>query len=137
LAGQTTAQVVVMANGLSSASHTVPLTGVAPAIFKPGILNQDGTRNSASNPAGPGSTIVIYATGLASPGSGPISAHIAGRDVFNPVFAGPAPGTPGVQLVKLVVPVDIPPGLTSVQVCAVGRDPTQRICSTPAGLAVQ
>jgi uncharacterized protein (TIGR03437 family) len=134
VAGQASTQVVVTVDGQSSVPQTVALAMVAPAIFNPGILNQDHTLNSASNPAALGSTIRIYATGCASPGSGPITARIAGRDVLNPVYAGPATNIPGVQWVDLAVPADLPPGPTNVQVCGASR---LRVCSLPAALALQ
>ena len=135
VAGKASTQVVVTVDGQSSVPQTVALAQVAPAIFNPGILNQDHTLNSASNPAALGSTIRIYATGLVSPGSGAITARIAGRDVLNPVFAGPATNIPGVQWVDLDIPADLPPGATNVQVC--GASGTARVCSMPAALALQ
>ena len=134
VAGHASTQVVVTVDGQSSAPQTVTLAVVAPAIFNPGILNQDHTLNSASHPAALGSTIRIYATGLASPGSGTITARLAGRDILNPVYAGPATNIPGVQWVDLAVPADLPPGATNVQVCGASQ---VRVCSLPAALALK
>ena len=76
--------------------------------------------------------IQIFATGLLSPGSGTISASIAGRAIPTPSYAGPAPGIAGLQQVNLIVPADLPPGATLLQVCAVAADPNQPVCSPQA-----
>ena len=128
LALRTTAQMIVIVDG-QSAAQTVALALVSPAIFNSGILNQDNSVNSASHPADLGSVIQIFATGLLSPGSGPITARIAGRDIPTPSYAGPAPGIPGLQQVNLIVPADLPAGPTQLQVCAVGSDSNQPVCS--------
>jgi uncharacterized protein (TIGR03437 family) len=140
MALKTTAQMIVTVDG-QSAAQTVGLALVAPAIFNPGILNQDNTVNSAAHPADLGSVIQIFATGLISPGSGFITARIAGPlrsgDISTPSYAGPAPGIPGLQQVNLIIPADLPPGPTSVQVCAVGADPNQPVCSPQATVFLQ
>jgi uncharacterized protein (TIGR03437 family) len=110
---------------------------VSPAIFNSGILNQDNSVNSVSHPADLGSAIQIFATGLLSPGSGTITARIAGRNIPTPSYAGPAPGIPGLQQVNLIIPADLPPGPTSLQVCAVGADPNQSVCSPLATVFLQ
>ena len=120
-----------------SAAQTVALALVSPAIFNGGILNQDNTVNSAAHPADLGSVIQIFATGLLSPGSGPITARIGGRDIPTPSYAGPAPGIPGLQQVNLIIPADLPEGTAQLQVCAVGADPNQPVCSPQAAVALK
>jgi uncharacterized protein (TIGR03437 family) len=71
VAGQTSVPVVVQNNGTLSASFTVPVAAVVPAIFslsdngsgQGAILNSDASVNGSGNPAAPGSIISIYATG--------------------------------------------------------------------------
>ncbi len=135
LAAQTSANVVVTVNGQSSAPQSVGLAAVAPAIFNPGILNQDQTLNGPAHPAPIGSKIRIYATGLASPFSAGITARLAGADILNPAFAGEATGIPGVQWVDIVIPAGTPSGNTNVQVC--GSAGAARICSMPAAVSIQ
>lgn len=75
LAGKTTTQVHVEYNGASTNTASVPVAPAAPAIFRlfyssqGAIVNQDGTVNSAANPAAPGTVIAIFGTGggLTSP----------------------------------------------------------------------
>ena len=60
--------VQVINNGISSATISDLVVSSAPAMFNLGnnaaaVINQDGTVNSASNPAARGSYVSIYATG--------------------------------------------------------------------------
>jgi uncharacterized protein (TIGR03437 family) len=69
LAGQTSAQVCVSYNTTKTNCLTWPVTEAAPGVFMTdstyaAALNQDGTVNSAANPAQVGSTVSIFATGL-------------------------------------------------------------------------
>jgi uncharacterized protein (TIGR03437 family) len=133
VAGSTSAYLAVTVNGQASAPQNVALAVVAPAIFNPGILNQDQTLNGPSHPAPIGSKIRVYATGATSPSSGAITARLAGSDI-TPSFAGSATGIPGVQWVDIVIPAGISKGTTNVQVCGSGP---ARLCSMPAPLSVQ
>jgi len=127
LAGRSSAQVVVTVDGVASAAFSVPIAPVAPGIF--GVLNQDNTLNSKSNPAAVGSIIQIFATGLPEDGRG-VSAKIHDRLVTAPLYAGPAPGLAGVQQVNVIVPADLPAMTTEVLVCAAGA------CSPPVPLVL-
>jgi uncharacterized protein (TIGR03437 family) len=134
VAGDISAEVAVTVDGQSSAPQSVGLAVVAPAIFNPGILNQDQTLNGPSNPAPIGSKIRIYATGAASPSSGAITARLAGSDILNPAYAGPATNIPGVQWVDIIIPTGVPAGTTNVQVCGSGP---ARLCSMPAPVSIK
>jgi uncharacterized protein (TIGR03437 family) len=64
-----TAQVCVSYNGATTNCLTLPVAEAAPGVFSvPGsraaALNQDGTVNSATNPAAVGSIVSVWATGL-------------------------------------------------------------------------
>ena len=71
VAGKTSTQVIVTYNGKSTPPVTVPVVAAAPGLFSsnfsgtgPAVaFNQDGTLNSASNPAARGTVIVLYGTG--------------------------------------------------------------------------
>lgn len=133
LAGKSTAQVVVTANGVASAPFTVNLAAFAPGIFNPGILNQDNTVNSAKQPAAPGSIIQIFATGLS--GTGVITAKIGSQVVTQPYYAGPAPGIAGLQQVDLILPSDLSGSSVNVSVCG-GATAAQAVCSPVASVAI-
>ena len=125
---KTSTQLIVQANGVSSAPLTVALAPFAPGIFKNGVLNQDYSVNAPNQPAQAGTVIQIFATGLS--GIGLISARI-GNDVINqPYYAGPAPGLTGVQQVDLIVPGDLTGSTAAVSVCG-GLITGQVLCSPP------
>ena len=135
LAGKTSAQVIVTADGQASAPQAVQLAVVSPAIFTNGILNQNNSLNGATKPEKPGRVIQIFATGLS--GNGLISAKIAGQIVNSPYYAGPAPGLPGVQQVDLLLPSELA-GTVRVVVCgASAAKPDQLVCSAPASVIAQ
>lgn len=72
------ATIQVTYQGQNTASETLPVVATAPAIFtanssgvgEASVINQDGSVNSASNPARPGTVIAFYLTGegLTNPG---------------------------------------------------------------------
>ncbi len=133
LAAQASGQLVVTAGGASSTPTTVAVALFEPGIFSGGIVNQDGSVNSASSGAAPGSIIALWATGLS--GTGAITGNIGGEDIAVPYYAGPAPGLIGVQQVNLMVPTDLAPGSTQVYVC--GAPPSSgKVCSIPAPLTI-
>ncbi len=62
-------QICVTYNNVATNCLTVPVVDAMPAVFTvdgryAAALNQDGSYNSASNPATPGSIVTVYATGL-------------------------------------------------------------------------
>jgi uncharacterized protein (TIGR03437 family) len=130
VSGNTT-QIQVVYQGQPLASITVPVQTASPAVFSANssgggqgaILNQDGSVNSQSNPASPGSVVVLYATGagVTTPASVdgqlitspypipdlPISVTING-DIAKIVYAGAAPGlVAGVVQINVVLPANV------------------------------
>jgi len=135
LAGQSSAQMIVTADGPSSAPFTVPLTAVQPAIFSPGVLNQDNSINSTANPAKLGSVLQVFLTGM--PDSGAVaSVTIQNRGNLVPQYAGAAPGLLGLQQVNVAVPVDLIPGNTTLTICARGAG-NQPYCSQPESITLK
>jgi uncharacterized protein (TIGR03437 family) len=135
LSGQPSAKLVVTADGASSAPFTVPLTSVAPAIFTPGVLNQDNTVNSAANPAPLGSILQIFLTGM--PDSGAVATvTIQNRGNLVPLYAGAAPGFLGLQQVNVAVPADLLPVTSNLTICVMGAG-NQPSCSQPESIALK
>ena len=72
ISGKLTTQMNVMSGAQLLASLTLPVAASAPGVFTldptgighAGVLNQDGTPNSASNPALRGTAVTLFATGL-------------------------------------------------------------------------
>ena len=116
------ATVVAVRGSRASAPVALEVQKTAPGIFV--TLNQDGTVNGPANPAAPGSTLLVFATGLgptepswptgveapASPPAravDPISVTIGGRTA--PVLAASlTPGLVGVFKVILGIPDQAP-----------------------------
>ncbi len=136
LGARTSAQVVVTVDGNKSQAQTVALTPVNPAIFTPGIINQDYSLNSPSAPALVGSIVQIFLTGLTPPSDWKITAKLHDRQLDAPDYAGPAPGLIGIQQVNLTVPADLPAMTTDVLVCASTPSGDQRVCSPPVNITL-
>ena len=126
---------MVTANGQRSAAFTVPLADTAPGIFNPGILNQDNSINSASNPALAGSVVQVFATGLLPPEGGIVDVQIQDRQGLQPLYAGPAPGVPGLQQVNVRVPADLAAATTQIVLC--GTVSGNRVCSPAAQITIR
>jgi len=112
----------------------VPVTNAAPGLVslsgsgqnQAAALNQDGTLNSASNPAARGSVIVLYGTGMGQTSPMGIDGHIAGNPPPLPLvlysvnigglnaqvlYFGDAPGlVEGAFQVNAVIPGGVTPG---------------------------
>jgi uncharacterized protein (TIGR03437 family) len=146
LNGQPSADIVVTTNGVSGVPQTVPL-GVAPAFFtqnSSGIgdgsfVHSDGiTLITPANPAIPGETIVLYATGLgalqtalpsgtaataADNAVAPIAVTIGGIPA-TVAYAGAAPFSVGENQIDVVVPKGLAPGENVVIVSVNGTPGT-------------
>jgi uncharacterized protein (TIGR03437 family) len=112
LASSTSTQVVVTVDGNSSAPTTIAVAPINPGIF--GVLNQDNSLNSPSNPAAGGTVIQIFATGLISPvSSGPVVVGLGNQGIPT-LYSGGAPN--GVQQVNAQLPANASsvPGVLTV-----------------------
>jgi uncharacterized protein (TIGR03437 family) len=150
LAPGTNAFISVQAGEQTLGPVKVPVVTAAPGIFTLGqtgagqaaVLNQDGTVNSASNPAARGSTVAVYMTGVGAltgvalndgalgpvtpPFPTPIAAITATIDNLPAAvtFAGQAPGLiAGATQVNVVVPQNAAPGVVSISIAAAGFYP--------------
>jgi uncharacterized protein (TIGR03437 family) len=111
-------QIVVQYGNTATVPLTVPLAAVAPAIFtrdssgvgQAAAANQDGTANSAGNPAAPGSYLTLYATGAGRLDT-PLSVTFGG--VGSPdvqVSTGGAEIPAGVAAIRAQVPSGVAAG---------------------------
>jgi len=135
LAGQTSAQLVVTADGSSSAPFSVSLASAAPAIFTPGVLNQDYSLNSPSHPATLGSVLQIFGTGMPDSDSG-VTVTIQNHANLAPLYAGAAPGLPGMQQVNVALPTDLQGTTANLIICAAGTG-NQPSCSQSESIALK
>lgn len=128
------AQIQVVNDGAASNTVTMAVGATAPGVFSvpPGglgygaVLHQDGTLVTTSNPAQPGETVSVFATGLgavnplvadgaAGPSStlsqttGTIAADVSGTTA-KVTFAGLAPGLAGLYQVNVTIPTGLTAG---------------------------
>jgi uncharacterized protein (TIGR03437 family) len=149
VAGRATTEVQVQYKDSTSNKATVPLVASAPGLFtlnfsgdgQGAILNEDGSVNSASNPAARGSVVSLWATGggqTSPPGvdgaivapplpvlTQSVSVTIGGA-ATEVQFAGAAPGlVTGVIQVNVLVPSGIAPGSDVPVVLTIGNAGSQ------------
>jgi uncharacterized protein (TIGR03437 family) len=144
IAGRTSTVVQMTYNGVTSPPVTVPVQGSSISIASDcgcgGILNQDGTLNTAFNPASVGDTVTIrvsYAgpfangftgtTGRTTIGppypapAGPVSVAIGGVPVTDIQSIANEPGSlESIMLVSVTIPPGVQPDLSVPVVVAVG-----------------
>jgi len=101
LVGLTSVQIQVNVQGNSIASIPAPIAAAAPGLFS-AAANSDGTLNSPASPAPRSSIVTLYGTGEGASGL-PISVTIAGA-AAEVLYAGPAPGYPGLLQLNVRVP---------------------------------
>jgi uncharacterized protein (TIGR03437 family) len=126
LAANSTTTMSIVVDGAAIAGSSIPVVAATPGIFtvsggagQAAANNQDGSLNSASNPAARGSVISLYATGQGS-NTGNATITIAGYNAPL-LYAGPAPGFPGLMQINAQIPTGfLPPGIQSVQLSVGG-----------------
>ena len=148
LAGKETTQVQVEYRGVKSNTLAVPVAACAPGMYTvdpsgkgpAAVTNEDGTPNSAENPALKGSVVTLFATGEGQTDPPGVNGKIA-RSVFpKPVlpvalrigeldaellYFGAVPNAPaGFLQINARIPVDVTAGEQSV-VLAVGNCSSQ------------
>lgn len=148
LNGNSITQIQVAYQGVKSAAFSKTITTAAPGIFSAdssgkglaAAANSDGSFNSQTNPATPGSYITFYLTGeglINPPGSDgsianattaltlPITVTIAGQNA-NVLYAGSAPGNVfGFAQVNAVVPANLAYGGNLPLLVQIGGNPSQ------------
>jgi uncharacterized protein (TIGR03437 family) len=107
-----TTVISMLSGGKTVASGTFTVSRTGPGIFvieppnpaQPGaILNQDGTVNTSSNPAAPGSIVQIFATGY---GGQPVATYFAERPAET-LFSGSQSEFPGLWQINARVPSNV------------------------------
>jgi uncharacterized protein (TIGR03437 family) len=142
VAGHASAQLRIVYKGTTVATRPVSLVDANPALFarstgtgQAAALNEDGSINSAANPAQRGSIVVLYATGEGQTDPAGVTGRAAQAPFAAPVlpvsltiagipaqilYAGSAPGFAGLMQINTRVPSGfVPPGDLAVEL-AVG-----------------
>lgn len=149
VAGNASATIAIDTVAYSATVAAVPVTNTAPGLVsisgmgqnQAAALNQDGTLNSASNPAARGSIVVLYGTGMGQTSPMGIDGHIAGKPAPLPLvlcsvliggqsalvlYFGGAPGlVEGAFQVNAVVPNDVAPSAQVPVVLTAGGHQSQ------------
>lgn len=135
LGSATTAGVTATIDGVASNTFAVSLVANAPAVFNPGILNQDNSVNLTSAPASRGDYIQIFLTGLSTPIAGPVTVNIGTALNLPSVYAGAVASIPGLEQVNVQVPstLTFTGGSASLSICIPGTG-TAPLCSAPVSL---
>jgi uncharacterized protein (TIGR03437 family) len=127
-AGSATVQIEVQYGGSSLGQVSETVAVASPALFagasgQAAANNQDGTVNSAANPAPRGSVIALYGTGEGVSGA-PVSVEIGGYPA-DILYAGPVAGFTGLLQVNATIPAGyIAPGNLNVTI-TVGQASSQ------------
>ena len=115
LAPNSNAEILIKAQGAAVADFSTRVAAAAPGIFtisngtgQAAANNADGTANSSANPVARGAIIVLYATGEGQ-NIESISLTIGG-DLAELLYAGHAPGFPGLMQINARVPGSGPVG---------------------------
>ncbi len=136
LAGGTTAGVIASIDGVTTNNFAIQLVPNAPAVFNPGILNQNNTVNLASAPGSRGDEIQIFLTGLMTPVNVPVTVTIGTQSLSGSqiLYAGPSTIL-GLEQIN----VQVPPSLSftgnsvNLSVCIPGSG-SQQTCSVAVPL---
>jgi uncharacterized protein (TIGR03437 family) len=141
LGTQQNAAVVATVNGNVSNSFKVALALNAPGVFNPGVVNSDGSVNSATHPATRGDYVSIYLTGFSIIGgmtTGTVTANFGTLTNQPTLFAGAQPTLPALDQVNVTVPSSLPasPNPLQVQVCIPGST-GQQVCSNQVPLYIK
>jgi uncharacterized protein (TIGR03437 family) len=107
ISGANSAAIQILNNTVLLAQVTAAVADAVPGIFADAsgqaiALNEDGTLNSAANPAARGSILVLYGTGEGVSGL-PVSVDVAGYSA-DVLYAGPVAGYPGLLQVNARMP---------------------------------
>jgi uncharacterized protein (TIGR03437 family) len=136
-----TAGVIATIDGVVSNTFPISLVPNAPAVFTPGILNQNNSVNLATAPASPGDEIQIFLTGLSTPIANPatVTVNIGGSLNLPNVYVGAVPSIPGLEQVNVVVPTNLTFSGSSapLSICIPGATGGSPLCSPAVSLYLQ
>lgn len=118
IAGSTNVEIQILNNNTQVGQIAAVATAAAPGLFTNGAgqataVNEDGTLNSATNPAGRGSIVVLYGTGQGVSNL-PVSVTVGGY-AANVLYSGPVAAYLGLWQINVQMPAGyIAPGTMAV-----------------------
>ena len=123
-------------DGVASNNFPVTLVANAPAVFNPGILNQNNSVNLASTPASVNDIIQIFLTGLTTPVTVPVTVTIGNQSITGTqiIYLGPST-IAGIEQINVQVPgaLTFTGNSAPLSVCIPGAN-GQQSCSAPVSL---
>lgn len=102
VAARREAHIEIYHRGTRRAQVTVPVVEAAPGLF-PQVVLLDGSINSAQNPVARGGVVTLFATGAGTLPPELVEVRI-GSMATQILWAGPAPGLPGLTQINLRLP---------------------------------
>jgi uncharacterized protein (TIGR03437 family) len=137
VASASTVAVTATVDGVASNNFPVTLVANAPAVFSPGILNQNNTVNLASAPASLNDEIQIFLTGLSTTSTPPVTVNIGNQALTGTqiIYAGAVPSVLGLEQVNVQVPTALTftGNSAPLTICVPGSG-SQPVCSAPVQL---
>jgi len=137
LGSAASAGVIATVDGVASNTFPVNLAANAPAVFNPGILNQDNSVNSASAPASRGDTVQIFLTGLTTAVTVSVTVNIGRQSITGGTnfYVGSVASIPGLEQVNVQVPAALTftGNSAPLTICVPGTG-TQPVCSAAVNL---
>jgi uncharacterized protein (TIGR03437 family) len=128
--------VIATVDGVTTNNFAIQLVPNAPAVFNPGILNQNNTVNLASAPGSRGDEIQIFLTGLTTPVNVPVSVTIGTQSLSGNqiLYAGPSTIL-GLEQINVQVPqsLSFTGNSVNLSVCIPGSG-SQPTCSVAVPL---
>ncbi len=117
---------VTASNEVNVNGRTLVLVPSAPGVFAQDgrgqavAVNDDGSLNSEDNPAARGSPLAFFTTGEGRATTESVEARVGNANA-EVLFAGPAPGLPGIFQINVKLPgIFTPPGVRALTVTAAG-----------------
>jgi uncharacterized protein (TIGR03437 family) len=122
------ARIEIFHRRLSRATARAELAPTVPGLF-PQVVHPDASLNSAINAIARGGIVLLFATGVEAVAPAAISVGVGNQDA-QILWAGPAPGLPGLTQINIRVPAGFfPAGRHEVTLRAAG-------VTAPAGTAI-
>jgi uncharacterized protein (TIGR03437 family) len=127
----------LVVDGHVSNKYSVPLATNALGIFNPGIINQDGSVNTVSQPTTASQYVSVYMTGLGLPPTGTVTVTMGTQAGIVPLYAG-ASSAPGEDQINVTVPAGLTPvsGAVPLSVCVSQAGTQPPLCSPSINLYV-
>ena len=127
----------LVVDGHVSNRYSVPLSTNALGVFNPGIINQNGSVNTLTQPTTASQYVSVYMTGLGLPPTGTVTVSMGTQAGIVPLYSG-ASSAPGEEQINVTVPAGLTPvnGAVPLSVCVSQAGTQPPLCSPSINLYV-